>query len=90
MTYESGSKKGIPVSICGEMAGDSFFTALLIGIGVNILSMSTSRILKIKQFINSLNYKESKVLAESILKESSNEKIKRMLEDFNLAIKKII
>ena len=90
MTYDSGYKKGIPVSICGEMAGDSFFTALLIGIGVNILSMSTSRILKIKQFINSLNYKESKVLAESILKESSNEKIKRMLEDFNLAIKKII
>lgn len=83
MTFDSGKSKKIPVSVCGEMAGDVFFTALLIGLGIRRLSMSTSRILKIKQFINSINYKETKILARKILEESSSERIKKILENFN-------
>lgn len=83
MTFDSGKNKKIPVSVCGEMAGDIFFTALLIGLGINRLSMSTSRILKIKQFINSINYNETKILAKKILEETSSERIKKLLENFN-------
>ena len=83
MTFDSGKNKKIPVSVCGEMAGDVFFTALLIGLGINRLSMSTSRILKIKQFINSINYNETKILAKKILEENSSERIKKILENFN-------
>ena len=86
MTYQSGKKAKIPVSICGEIAGDIFFTALLVGIGIKILSMSTSRILKIKQFINFISYKECKILSEKVLKEKSNEKIKKILNDFKIKI----
>jgi len=82
MTYDSGKNGKIPVSICGEMAGDIFFTALLIGIGINILSMSTSRILKIKQFINSISFKDCKKLAKTVLEEKNSEKVKNLLEDF--------
>ena len=67
-----------------------FFTALLIGLGINRLSMSTSRILKIKQFINSINYNETKILAKKILKETSSERIKKLLENFNENHKKKI
>ena len=82
LTQESGKNKNIPVSICGEMAGDIYFTALLIGIGINILSMSTSRILRIKQFINSISLKDCKYLAKNVLKEKNGEKIKILLENF--------
>ena len=37
-------------SDCGEMAGDTMFTSLLLGMGIDTLSMSISRILKVKQF----------------------------------------
>ena len=42
------------------MAGDTIFTSLLLGMGINKLSMSVSRILKVKQFIENVNYNEVK------------------------------
>ena len=35
-----GHKQKIPVSVCGEMAGDPVFAPLLLGLGVDCLSMS--------------------------------------------------
>ena len=46
MTAKSAEKNNIPISVCGEMAGDTLFTSILIGMGIRTLSMSTSRILK--------------------------------------------
>ena len=51
LSAESAKKVGVPISVCGEMAGDTVFTALLIGMGIKTLSMSSSRILKVKQFL---------------------------------------
>lgn len=83
MTNDAGKKANIPVSVCGEIAGDKFYTALLIGMNIKILSMSTSRILKIKQLISTLSFRESKKLADSIMLENNNEKVKNLLLNFN-------
>ena len=83
MTNDAGKKANIPVSVCGEIAGDTFYTALLIGMNIKILSMSTSRILKIKQLISILSFKDSKKLADSIMLENNNEKVKNKLMNFN-------
>ena len=82
MTSEAGKNANIPVSICGEMAGDVFFTALLIGMGIDILSMSTSRILKVKQFINFISLKECLELSQKVTEHANSEDIKRYLENF--------
>ena len=82
MTSEAGKNANIPVSICGEMAGDVFFTALLIGMGIDILSMSTSRILKVKQFINFISLKECLELSQKVTEQANSEDIKRYLENF--------
>ncbi len=47
-TLASAEKAGIPVSVCGEMAGDPKLTRLLLGMGLRIFSMHPSQILKVK------------------------------------------
>jgi phosphoenolpyruvate-protein phosphotransferase (PTS system enzyme I) len=51
MTIHASQKAGKAVSICGEMAGDTKLTRLLIGMGMRQLSMHPSHILSVKQQI---------------------------------------
>ena len=48
-TIFSGEKSGIPVSLCGEMAGDPLLTRLLLGMGLRHFSMHPAQILEVKQ-----------------------------------------
>ena len=87
MSKDSAERNGIPVSVCGEMAGDSLFSSFLIGLGIDTLSMSTSRILRSKQFIQNLNFCDAKKLCGKIFKETNYGKIKKILSDFSNNIK---
>jgi phosphotransferase system enzyme I (PtsI) len=49
---EAGNKAGIPVSMCGEMAGDARYTRLLLGLGLREFSMQSSRLLEVKHIIS--------------------------------------
>ena len=75
------------------MAGDTMFTSILIGMGISTLSMSTSRILKVKQFVNSLDSGEVKKISDEILKQDDNVLIKNYLMSYynkiNTRIRKI-
>ena len=46
---QAGKAAGIPVSMCGEMAGDPLFTRLLMGLGLRQFSMEPSQLLEIRQ-----------------------------------------
>lgn len=46
-----GRKAGIPVAVCGEMAGDVKWTRLLLGMGLLEFSMHPSQLLSVKQEI---------------------------------------
>jgi phosphotransferase system enzyme I (PtsI) len=48
-TIQAGARAGLPVAICGEMAGDPTLTRLLIGMGLREFSMHPSQILAVKQ-----------------------------------------
>lgn len=50
-TITSGERVGIPVAVCGEMAGDSRFTRLLLGLGLTEFSMHPQQILDVKREI---------------------------------------
>ena len=47
-TIESGMRAGIPVTMCGEMAGDVRYTRLLLGLGLQEFSMHPANVLEIK------------------------------------------
>jgi phosphotransferase system enzyme I (PtsI) len=51
MTIEAGVQAGIPVAMCGEMAGDPRYTRLLLGLGLREFSMHPANVLEIKRII---------------------------------------
>src|SRR3546814_208481 len=54
-TVEAGLRQRIPVSVCGEIAGDPRFPALLLGLGVRELSMTAKAIARVKRRILSID-----------------------------------
>ncbi|HOI30145.1 MAG TPA: phosphoenolpyruvate--protein phosphotransferase [Melioribacteraceae bacterium] len=77
-----GKKAGVTVSMCGEMAADPFAVPLLIGLGLDSLSVSASAIPLIKKIVRSLNYKELKTLAQECINFSSEKEISQHLHNF--------
>ena len=51
MTIDAGVQGGIPVAMCGEMAGDPRYTRLLLGLGLTEFSMHPANVLEIKRII---------------------------------------
>ncbi len=67
MTGHAGQQQGIVVGMCGELAGDSLATELLIGMGLTELSMSAASIPAVKDKIRSLTTSEAKAKVPVIL-----------------------
>lgn len=80
MTVDNAHKNNIPVAVCGEMASEVNFVKLLLGLGVDELSVSPGRLLQIKNAILNIDTQCAKDLAEKVLKEDSSEKIARIIE----------
>ncbi|MES2981751.1 MAG: phosphoenolpyruvate--protein phosphotransferase [Verrucomicrobiota bacterium] len=74
-TVEAGEAQGIWTGVCGEMAGDIRLTPLLLGLGVEELSVSPKNLPKVGQVIRSLKYSDCHALAEQVLKESRSQRI---------------
>ena len=72
------AKHGIWVGVCGEMAGDPIMTPLLLGLGVDELSVTPPCVPQIKYLIRRLKMSEAKELAEAALNcESGGEILSR-------------
>jgi phosphotransferase system enzyme I (PtsI) len=68
MTADAGRKAKIPVSVCGEIGGDPSLTPLLIGLGVDELSMNAAQIPLVKKAIRAARFSDCAALAEKALK----------------------
>lgn len=80
--FEQSESNQKPVCVCGEMAGDPIYAALLIGLGARSLSASISRLPEIKHFIRLMNLGELKKLINELMTLDQAEPIEQKLIAF--------
>ena len=74
-TIQAGRKAGIPVGMCGEMAGEPQHTCLLLGLGLREFSVHPTILLEIKQIINQCNIPRLTRLAKKALKAQNGSEV---------------
>ncbi len=79
MIVMEANRNGIPVSVCGEIAADPRFTALLLGLGVHELSCSARFLPIVKNAIRGTSIISACRLAEEVLTLSTAEEIQKRL-----------
>ncbi|WP_040948551.1 phosphoenolpyruvate--protein phosphotransferase [Gorillibacterium massiliense] len=75
----AGCKAGIPVSICGEMAGDPLALPLWIGFGIHEVSMSVQSVLPFKSRLLATNAERCKEIAEQVLTCRTSGEVRKLL-----------
>jgi len=80
---EAAHRSQIPVSICGEMAGDPRYTALLLGLGFRELSMTALNIPRVKQRIREIDLIAANRRAGQIMDQVDSGRIATLIDDFN-------
>ncbi|WP_425407244.1 phosphoenolpyruvate--protein phosphotransferase [Hwanghaeella sp.] len=82
-TVQAALRARIPVSICGEIAGDPRFTPLLLGFGVRELSMSPMALARVKQRILKLDTADAARRARLVMEIADSGRIAALLDDMN-------
>ncbi len=79
----SAGKANIPVSLCGEMAGDPRFTRLLLGLGLRHFSMFPAQIPAVKQRIKQSDISVIEPLVRKLVRAEESAKIQEMFDRLN-------
>ena len=70
---------GIKVAICGEMAGDPLCAFILVGLGLDELSMSAQSIPMIKKIVRSISMKEAQADLEQIMQLETAKEVRKFI-----------
>lgn len=82
-TVKACDQHEVPVSLCGEMAGDPAYTRLLLGLGLRQFSMHPANILEVKRAIISASAKDVEKHARAMIRASSPHRTRLLLERIN-------
>lgn len=80
---KTASRAGVPVALCGEMAGDLALTRLLLGLGLRQFSMHSAHLLDVKQRILQSSLAQVKPIANRMLRESDPDRLHMLLGRLN-------
>ena len=83
-TISSAEKAGIPVSVCGELAGDPELTRLLLGMGLRQFSMHPSQILSVKNRVLKSDVNEIAPQVRRMLRLEEPQKLREALDKLNV------
>lgn len=81
-TVEAGHRQGIEVSLCGEMAGDLFSTPVLLGLGLDELSMRPSAIPHVKRLLRHSTFSRLTGLAKQMLQCGDSSETHALLKQY--------
>lgn len=79
-TLQAGARVGLPVSVCGEMAGDPKLTRLLLGMGLRQFSMHPAQLLEVKQRILQADSTQLARQVARILRTDDPERVHELME----------
>jgi len=77
----SATEAGKPVSICGEIAGDHYYTMLLIGLGFRELSMAPVFLPRVKLMVRSFLLEEAEAVASSALQLATAAEVRELVQE---------
>lgn len=83
----TSNKLGVPISVCGEMAGELIYTRLLLGMGLRQFSMSSAQVPSIKQRVLTTSLSEIAPLTQKILRADDPLKIRELLDKLNTQLR---
>ena len=84
-TIGAGRKAGIPVAMCGEMAGDARYTKLLLGMGLREFSVHPNALLEVKQIIGETRIAPARQLTRRILRSTRTATRLALVDELNRA-----
>ena len=85
-TIKAGERAGIPVGMCGEMAGDARYTRLLLAMGLRDFSMPPNAILEVKSVITTSDLPSITAPAKRVLASGESFKQQQLLQRLNQGV----
>lgn len=79
----TANRMGKTVSVCGEMAGDTTFTRLLLGMGLRRFSMNTNNLLSVKDIVLHSNTMDLENETARLMRNEDPEKVEKLLKNMN-------
>ncbi len=80
MIVDAAAQFNRPVSVCGELAGNPLATILLVGLGVDTLSMSVGSLLRVKWVVRSISRMRARQLLSVALRMEDAAEVRRLME----------
>jgi len=83
LAIATANKVGVPIAVCGEMAGEARLTRLLLGMGLRNFSMHPAHLLAVKQRVLMTDVGEIRPLVRRLLRGEETAKVAALLEKLN-------
>jgi len=84
MTVDAGHEKGIEVGLCGEMASEIVYAVLLLGLGLDHVSVAPPIIVpELKKIVRTVSYEDARRIADDILSRTDVDGAMDALVDYN-------
>jgi phosphotransferase system enzyme I (PtsI) len=83
LAIATANKVGVPIAVCGEMAGEVRLTRLLLGMGLRNFSMHPAHLLAVKQRVLMTDVGEIRLLVRRLLRGEETMKVAALLEKLN-------
>jgi phosphotransferase system enzyme I (PtsI) len=83
LAISTANRAGVPIAVCGEMAGDARFTRLLLGMGLTNFSMHPAHLLTVKQRVLTSDVGEARRFVERMRRSDEPAKLTALLAKLN-------
>ncbi len=81
MSIDAADRKGVPISMCGQMSGSPLYTMLLLGMGLRKFSVSPSSIPEVKNLCRSVSLAECQAIAARVMTLENARDVRSLLKE---------